>query len=71
MILQQVKVFWCYHCNVPLITSFNQISDAMVSFPRVVILGMTEPKRVTVSRERVSGVDRARENPVSIVNGVH
>ena len=45
----------------PLITSPNQISDAMVSFPRAVILGMTEPKLFAVSCERVSGAGRASE----------
>lgn len=71
MILQQVKVFWCYHCNVPLIASSDQISNAMVSFPWVVILGVAEPKRTTVSRERVCGVGRASEDTISIANGVH
>ena len=71
MILQQVKVFWCYHCNVPLITSFIYERHTMVPFPGPVVLTVAKPKRNTVSRECVCGVGRASEDTISIVNGVH
>ena len=71
MILQQVKVFWCYHCNVPLITSFIYESHTMVPFPGPVVLTVPKPKRSAISRERVCSVGRASEDTGGIVNGMH